>query len=64
MTITTALTPGAYRPAPIALRLRAAYRGRCTRCGNWWRPEADIAKTTAGQYICPTCTPLAEVPAR
>lgn len=47
--------PGSFRPAPIAVEVIAYYRGKCTRCGDWWRAHSLVAKTTAGQYLCWNC---------
>ncbi len=55
MTTPTTCLPDRFRPAPIAVEVIARYRGKCTRCGRWWRPASLVAKTTAGQYICWNC---------
>lgn len=47
--------PDRFRTAPIAVEVIARYRGKCSRCGHWWKPNSLIAKTTAGQYICWNC---------
>lgn len=56
----TAVRADAYRPAPVVLEVVAGYRGRCTRCGGWWRPGECVGKTASYQYICCSCIPVAE----
>jgi hypothetical protein len=46
--------PGAYKPAPITMRVFAAYRRRCTRCNILWRagePDLGIRGTSYGEPV-------------
>lgn len=58
--MTAAVRADAYRPVPVEVEVVAGYRGRCARCGEWWRPGERVGKTAARQYICCSCVPVAE----